>query len=177
MGDIDHVQKHEKVLISPLDFQCQILRFEKASLDFLGMKVCFGLVVVGRRSLVVLDGGSSFGSLVVRLVVPPFRLLVLEVCFLECVLRFNPILVQWPYGGTPLRAKPASMETFRGISLAHRIPFWATKHPMGLTKGKTQSDDQWPYGGTPLRASPKFSFLPFLLPLPYFSPGSVLKTP
>ena len=66
--------------------------------------------------------------------------------------------------------------TFRGISLAHRIPFWATMHPMGLTKGKTQSDDQWPYGGTPLRASPKFSFLPFLLPLPIiFSPPAFSK--
>ena len=62
MGDIDHVQKHEKVLILPLDFQCQILRFEKASLDFLGLKAWFGLFVVGRRSLVVLADGSSSGS-------------------------------------------------------------------------------------------------------------------
>ena len=67
--------------------------------------------------------------------------------------------------------------TFRGISLAHRIPFWAPMHPLGLTKGKTQSDDQWPFGGTPLRARPKFSFLPFFLPLPFYLPVRVHKDP
>ena len=153
------------------------MRFEKASLDFLGPKVWFGLVVVGRLSWWSWGDGSSFGSLVVRLVVSSFRLLVLEVCFLEWFLRFNPFLAHWPYGGTPLRAKPSSVETFRGISLAHRIPFWATMHPLGLTKGKTQSDGQWPYGGTPLRASPKIFFPPFPPPLPIFYSRRCSQTP
>ena len=48
--------------------------------------------MVGRRSLVVLANGSSFGSLVVRLVVFSFRLLVLEFVSLNDFLRFNPFL-------------------------------------------------------------------------------------
>ena len=134
------------------------------------MKAWFGLVVVGRRSLMDLADGSSFGSLVVRLMVSSFRLLVLEVCFLNGFIPFNPFLATMALRGNTPSGQTLFMETFSGISLAHRIPFWATMHPMGLTKGKTQSDDQWPYGGTPLRASPKFSFLPFLLPFPFYSP-------
>ena len=66
------------------------------------MKAWFGLVVVGRRSLMDLADGSSFGSLVVRLMVSSFRLLVLEVCFLNGFIPFNPFLATMALrGNTP----------------------------------------------------------------------------
>ena len=108
----------------------------------------------------------------------PFVFWFLKFVSLNGFLRFNPFLShngptgEHPFGPNLLHGN------FQGNNIGAQNPILGDN----ASDGSDQREDtigwpQWPYGGTPLRASPKFSFLPFLLPLPYFSPGSVLKTP
>ena len=105
----------------------------------------------------------------------PFVFWFLKFVSLNDFLRFNPFLVQWPYGGTPLRAKPSSMETFRGISLAHRIPFCATMHPMGLTKGRHNRMTNGPTGEHPFGPVQNFPSSPSSSPSHFITPSEFLK--
>ena len=141
------------------------------------MKVWFGLVVVRRRPLVVLADSSS---LVLGMFVwwcHPFVFWFLMFVSLNGFLRFNPFLDTMALRGNTPSGQTFFYGNFQGNIIGAQNHILGDNASDGSDQREDPSDGQWPYGGTPLRASPKFSSLPFLLPLPYFSPGSVLKTP